>query len=113
LHGTPRERIEERLKGLDSNFDFHKVVDVAGRLARDLILGKFEKPSEPALVQFLQPSTFVDWRTTGKAHVQIAVPGNPDDPQIEHAALPQVSFNRVQRLPEAGPPLHSGGPAPR
>jgi hypothetical protein len=27
--------------------------------------------------------------------------------------LPQVSFNRVQRLPEAGPPLHSGGPAPR
>jgi hypothetical protein len=96
LHGTPRDQIEKEIHSREPAFSFDKAVNVAGRAARDLILNKFEKPPGRIELQFLNVNTFVDWNLSAKAHVQIGVGGDPNNPQIEHVMLPAVSINSFE-----------------
>jgi hypothetical protein len=93
MHGEPREKIEESIQSRDKDFAFHKIVDLAGRAAWTVILNAYIKPPGEHRPQFLQVSTYVDWKRSATAHVIIGVSGDQNDPQVEHLHLPEVSLN--------------------
>lgn len=90
MHGTPREQIEKNKREQDQSFSFDKVVDFAGRTAWHLILHTFEKPPGEHRPNFLQVNTFVNWQLSAKAHVQIGIPGGPNNPQYDASILPKM-----------------------
>jgi hypothetical protein len=92
LHGEPREKIEANIKSRDANFEFHKIIDLIGRIAWTVILNAFPKPAGEHLPQFLQVNTYVDWKRSVTAHIIIGVGGDPNDPKIENVHLPTISF---------------------
>ncbi|MBR0685130.1 hypothetical protein JQ594_04330 [Bradyrhizobium manausense] len=94
LHGTPREDIEKAVGTRDPTFSFHDIVDFAGRTAWSLILHTFQKPPGEHRPQFLQVNTFVDWNISAKAHVQIGIPGHPNNPQYDASVLPKIWMHR-------------------
>ncbi len=105
LHGTPRETIEDQIQNRDPDFSFDKIVDLAGRLAWNVIFNTFEKPAGSCSPNFLMVSTYVNWTVTMKAHMKMGVQGDPLDPQIEGVTLPTISLIRSERpkLPEDQP----------
>ena len=90
LHGTPREEIEIRMREKDQHFAFDKIVDFAGCTAWQLILQTFKMPPGEHRPHFLQVNTFVDWQVTAKVHVQIGIPGHPNNLQYNASVLPKV-----------------------
>jgi len=103
LHGTPREEIEKKIQDRDSSFSFDKIVDFTGRTAWHLILYKFEKPPGEHRPDFLQVSTYVDWQLSAKAHVQIPMGGDPNNPRYDSGTLPKVWIHRGPGEPK--PPV--------
>ncbi len=105
LHGTPRETIEDQIQNRDPDFSFDKIVDLAGRLAWNVIFNTFEKPAGSCSPNFLMVSTYVNWTVTMKAHMKMGVQGDPLDPQIKGVTLPTISLIRSERpkLPEDQP----------
>ena len=101
LHGTPREIIEDQIQKRDLEFSFDKIVDLAGRLAWNVIFNTFEKPAAGLYTpRFLQVNTYVDWNMTMKAHMKMGVQGDPLDPQIEGVTLPTISLIRPEKPKE-------------
>jgi hypothetical protein len=92
MHGEPRENIEASIKSRDANLEFHKIVDIIGKIAWTVILNTFAKPPGQHQPEFLQVSTYVDWKRSMTAHMIIGVGGNPNNPQIEDVRLPTISL---------------------
>ncbi len=81
LHGEPREKIEATMKSRDSNFEFHKIIDSIGKTAWTVILNAFVKPPGEHQPQFLQVSTYVNWKRSVTAHIVIGVGGDVNNPK--------------------------------
>jgi hypothetical protein len=92
MHGEPRENIEASIQSRAPNFEFHKIIDCAGKTAWTVILNAFAKPPGEHRPQFLQVSTYVNWRRSVTAHIIIGVRGDPNNPKIEDLHLPTISL---------------------
>lgn len=92
MHGETKESIETEIQKRDPTFSFDKVVDLAGKSAWASILNAFKKSPGLHQPEFTQVSTYVNWILTAKAHVNLGVAGDPNNPQVEDVHPPDVSI---------------------
>ncbi|MGL5165862.1 MAG: methylamine utilization protein MauJ [Afipia sp.] len=105
MHGTPREEIEINMQKSDPDFTFDKAVDIIGNVARTLIFRGFKVPPGQRQISMLEVNTYVNWTVTPKAHIQMGIPGDPNDPKIENVVLPEISvvFDERKSSPREQP----------
>ena len=95
MHGDDREHIEEELTKVDSEVGLKEVVNVLGRLAREVILRTFTFPPGTATpVTILDVSTYVEHSLEVIADIALGLMPGADamNPKIDDIALPKFTI---------------------
>ena len=96
FHGATKEEVELEIIKSDKQFTFARAVDKIAEAAWCAIFRSFIHKDENANLQLklLKASTYINWKVSAKAHIEIGIGGDPNDPHFSNVVMPHIGWSK-------------------
>ena len=108
-HGTERDQIVAEMKELTPDFELEQAVAHIGNYATKGLHRAFDFREDQPLLTFYFLETPENINISGRAHIQVGLKGDPDNPRFEDVWMPELSL--IFKDPKTGKEevFHAGG----